>query len=264
MNRIYCSTSVRCGSSRSQAFSDIAAAGFTEIDLLAIEGWVHINPSEMQERNLWREELTQHGLTVRALNTGVGPQLHDRSETANSTRTTETRSLLDYMKDAGVSVAAIQPRAKDESREWEDVLQDCIASVREQVEMASADGISFALELHVNSPFESIDQAKRLLEEWPDVPLIYDPSHFIMQGIPLQETRWLMKNAKHCHVRDCARGRLQAPFGDGEVDFKWVVNTLGEEGFQGAFSIEYLESKDFDAIESAQKLRDHLVNLGID
>jgi sugar phosphate isomerase/epimerase len=77
-----------------------------------------------------------------------------------------------------------------------------------------------------------------------------------MQGIDIRETGWLMDRARHVHLRDAAPGKIQAPFGEGTVDFDWVLGELEQRGYQGHFSIEYLENKDFDVIDSAQRLHE--------
>lgn len=255
------STAVRCNSPLEKALADIAAAGFKTIDLLAIDGWVHVHTSDLADRYEQTRQrldvlLQQHGLNLLALNTGVAAQLHHRSPEVNARRKQEISGLVRLMKEYGVRIAAIQPRAPDRARPWEEVLADCAATLREQVEMGAAAGITFALELHVNSPFETLEQAKRLLEVFPELPLVYDPTHFVMQGIPLRETGWLMAHARHVHLRDAAKDRMQVPMGSGEVDFDWLLGTLKERGYQGHVSIEYLETADFAALESARRLYD--------
>jgi sugar phosphate isomerase/epimerase len=265
VNRVACSSSVRCGYDLAEATRAISAAGFSEIDLLTIDGWAHVNTSDLADDfdgTVARVDglLGPAGLRPIVMNTGVGQQLWDRSEQANARRREEIDALIAFMKHYGVRVAAIQPRAKDESRPWEEVLEDCAATLNEQLEAGRAAGITFCLELHVNSPFESIEQARRTLEALPDLPVVYDPTHFVMQGMSIRETTWLMKNAAHSHMRDAAEGRLQAPFGEGEVDFDWVLGTLRDSGYRGHFSLEYLGGKkaDFDVIDSASRLRDKI------
>jgi sugar phosphate isomerase/epimerase len=53
------------------------------------------------------------------------------------------------------------------------------------------------------------------VEELPEVPLVYDPTHFVMQGIDIRETGWLMAHAQHVHLRDAAPDKMQVPFGTG-------------------------------------------------
>jgi sugar phosphate isomerase/epimerase len=136
------------------------------------------------------------------------------------------------------------------------VLSDCIATLREQKAAGDAAGVTFALELHINSPFETMEQAQRFIEAMPEMPLVYDPTHFVMQGVNIRDTGWLMDRAAHVHLRDAARDKMQVPFGTGEVDFDWVFGALKERGYNGHFSIEYLETDAFDVLQEAPKLRD--------
>lgn len=258
---VACSTAVRCNSTLQKAVADISAAGFTTIDLLAIDGWVHVHTRDLadqyeQTRQHLDDLLQQHGLHLLALNTGVAAELHHRSPQVNARRKAEIGGLVRLMQDYGIRIAAIQPRAPDRARPWEDVLADCVATLREQVAMGAAAGSTFALELHVHSPFATLEQAKRLLAVFPELPLVYDPTHFVMQGIPLRETGWLMDHAHHIHLRDAARDKMQVPMGTGEVDFAWLLGTLKDRGYQGHISIEYLETAEFEALESARRLYD--------
>lgn len=258
---IACSTAVRCNSPLERALADIAGAGFHTVDLLTIDGWAHVNTTDLADH--WEPTverldglLQQHGLTPIALNTGVSGQLHQRSEDFNARRRREIDGLIRLMQRYGIATAVIQPRNNDPDRPVEDVLHDCVATLWEHFHAAEAAEVGFALELHVGSPFETLEQARRLIDLIPDVPLVYDPTHFVMQGLPIGETGWLMDHARHVHLRDAAVGKLQVPFGTGSVDFDWVLGSLRERGYSGHISIEYLETDEFDALESARRLYD--------
>ncbi|MGF1483343.1 MAG: sugar phosphate isomerase/epimerase family protein [Opitutales bacterium] len=264
-NRIACSSSVRCGFDLPDAVTALQNGGFQQIDLLVIDGWAHVNTSDLAadfEQTVAGVDalLGPAGLKPVAMNTGVGPQLWERTDAHNETRQRETDALLRFMKHYGVTVAALQPKSQDNSRPWETVLEDCVATLTEQIEAGQAKGVTFCLELHVNSPFESEAQARRVLEVMPDLPVVYDPTHFVMQGMDIRDTTWIMKNAGHAHLRDAAKGKLQAPFGEGEVDFDWVLGTLRDTGYEGLFSIEYLGGKkaEFDIVDSARRLHDKI------
>lgn len=267
INLVGCSTSVRCGATLEEAMAAIAAAGFRYVDILAIDGWVHIHTSALvseegleAEIDRTRELLRRYGLVPVAANCGVSPQLHDRSEAAVRSRKAETAGLIRWMKALGVGIAAIQPRQPDNSRPWEDVLDDCIASLREQLEIAQAEGIVLALEFHANSPFETMEQCFRLMERLPEMPLVYDPTHFVMQGIPLADTYAFMDRAAHVHLRDAARDQMQVRCGEGEVDFEAVLEQLQARGYRGGISIEYLQTDRFECMEDAALLHRRLAS----
>jgi sugar phosphate isomerase/epimerase len=258
---IACSTSIACSSPLDIALERISALDFRYVDILTIDGWVHVNTRDLTDdfdstiAGVDRL-LQQHKLHPIATNSGVSAQLHHRNEEVNAQRLREIDGLLRFTKHYGIDVAAIQPRSADSERPWDNVLADCIATLREQKAAGDAAGATFALELHVHSPFETMEQARRFCEAMPEMPLVYDPTHFIMQGADIRETGWLMDRAAHVHLRDAAPDKLQTPFGQGAVDFDWVLGALKERGYNGHFSIEYLETTDFDVLQEVPRLRD--------
>ncbi|RAP73664.1 sugar phosphate isomerase/epimerase family protein [Paenibacillus montanisoli] len=264
-SRIACSTSVRCGSSFEEALAAISAAGFRNVDILSIDGWVHVNTSALvtedgleQEINRTKHLLHQYDLTPVATNSGVSPQLHDRSPESVEKRKAETLGLIRWMKALGIGLAAIQPRQPDRSRPWQAMQDDCIASLREQLAIAEQEGIAMALEFHVNSPFETMEQCLRLMEQLPELPLVYDPTHFVMQGVSLQETFVFLDRAAHVHLRDAAQDKMQVRLGEGGVDTSLVLEELKRRGYKGGFSIEYLETGEFDVMQDAVLLYDRI------
>jgi sugar phosphate isomerase/epimerase len=261
---VACSTSIRSGASLEEALTAIASIGIPKVDLLTIDGWVHVHPSDLVrdfEGMVTQVDvlLKQYGVTPIALNTAVGPQLHDRSDEANERRSRETEALIRLMQHYNITLAAIQPRNPDPLRPYPDVLQDCIATLRQQTAAGAESGITFALELHINSPFETLAQAQMLLEELPELALVYDPSHFVMQGIDLSETTWLLQHAAHVHLRDADRDKMQVAFGTGAIDFDWLLGVLKDSGYAGDFSIEYLQTNDFDVLVSVRQLYERLL-----
>lgn len=200
----------------------------------------------------------QYNVTPLAINSGVSPQLHDRSPNTNEQRLREIRALVQFMNHFGIEIAAIQPRNPDRTRPWEEVLTDCVQTLQEHLEIGEAGGVTFALELHVNSPFETLDQARRLFESLPEMPVVYDPTHFVMQGVQVHDTGWLVEHAAHVHLRDAALGKMQARFGEGDVDFDWVIQELQQRNYQGHISIEYLESNELDILEDVIQLKNKL------
>ncbi|MDX2109845.1 MAG: sugar phosphate isomerase/epimerase [Verrucomicrobiota bacterium] len=262
---IACSTAIGCGFPIEEALNRIVKTGLHKCDLLTIEGWAHLNPSSMiaeWDATTARVDalLMERNLRLVSLNAMIGTKMHERTPAAMASRERETAAVLEFMSTYGISTIALQPPLKWQET-WSDAEQDlCIATLREQMAVAQKAGVTFALELHTRSPFESMQQVNRLLAALPEIPLVYDATHFVMQGIPIRETAWMMKNAAHAHLRDAKKGELQAPYGEGEVDFDWVLGTLQEKGFKGTISIEYLGSKDtpFDVVDSASRLADKI------
>ena len=130
-------------------------------------------------------------------------------------------------------------------------------SIAEILEIARQEGETLCFEPHERTAFENLDQIGRLLERFPDLPIVYDPTHLINLGSSLEDSRVLLPNAATCHLRDAKPGQIQVPLGEGAIDFDWVLDQLQDAGFDGTISIEYLgfdESISY-AVDSARDLK---------
>ncbi len=240
--KIACSTSAFRGS-LDDALAQVAALGFAAVDLICIPAWNHIVPADVAanfEAQAARIEslLRQHRLQPVAMNLAVANP-HQRADAAvNAQRLAEVAAIAKLMKRLGVQVASFYPGYLVKDRPWEDVLRDEITTIREMLE--AADGVTLAVELHAQTPFETVEQGRRLLAAIPDLPVAYDPSHFVMQGIPLPATAEFLDRAVHVHVRDAAPGQMCVPTGGGAVDFAWLLAALRRRHYRGAVSIECL------------------------
>jgi len=262
---VYCSTSVRTSLPLDEALQVVSSLGFQDVDLLAILAWAHVNPAEMVSDfsgTVTRVEdlLLKHSLKMRAMNTGTNQQLHDRTPEGIAMRNLEVDALCRFMKHFGVKVAAIQPLQKDYNREWQPVIDDCLVSLKEQFAIGDKYGIQFGLEMHAHSPIETLEQAEYLLGKMPNIPLVYDPTHFVMLGMGINESKWLMDNAIHCHLRDAGLEKMQTHMGEGDVDFPLLFSELKKRKYKGNFSIEYLDSKELDILSDVKTLRQTILD----
>jgi sugar phosphate isomerase/epimerase len=244
-----------------RAMRDIADAGFREIDLLAIAGWCHLEPHDMV-RNFDAvvqrvdHALSQTGLTVRFMNVGVSVPLWDRSTCANQTRVAETEALAKFMTHFGVKVAALQAGPVDPSRTFDTLMMDCVQSLYDQYDIAEEHGVVFGLEPHYRSPIQNLYHCRKLCDCMPRLQFVFDPSHLVMSGIPIQDYGWLLGHSVHVHLRDATINSFQVPFLSGEVDVHWVLNALADRDYGGSISVEYLENERFDALAEAKRAAD--------
>ena len=263
---ILCSNTVRSNKKFHEAMADISAAGFTDIDLLAIHTWAHINPADLVKDydNILvcvEAVLKKENLTLRALNVGLNNHLYDRRVESIKSNLNELDAICRMMNYFSVNVAALQPMGKDPSRSLDESLKDCIKSLSEYMECAGKYGVTFGLELHANSPFETIDAMKYLFSELPDIRVIYDPTHIICMGYSLRECEFIMDRVCHVHIRNASKGNFQKRIDEGEADFTWIINTLYQKGYRGDFSIESLDNDEYDALKEAIEYKNMLENL---
>ncbi len=261
--KIACSGTLGHRVSFEEALELIAGLGFRFADLLLIAGWAHISPAELaadpaKVHARIRSALDATGLKTATISTGVGVPPIDRSARANDTRKRETAALLELARRLGARVMVIQPGGAVRDRPWNDAFDKASASFAEQAALAREAGVIPAIELHRDSPFETIQQGRRLLARVPDLKLVLDPSHQVSQGVDTRDLGWVLDNAVHIHLRDARPGKMQEEFGRGTVDFGWVLAGLRERRYSGYVAIEYLVNEEFDAIASTRKLKELL------
>lgn len=232
--------------SHEEALGHVAALGFKHVDLIVIPGFKQLIPAEIRadlEGQVTRAEssLARNGLKAVAVNSAFG-NLYNRTPDALEQRKKECEAVAKFMHRLGIRVASFYPGSKGAAadRAWNEVLKDSAASMREMMVIGREYGVTFAIELHYNTPFENLEQCTRLCEALPELPVAYDPSHFAMQGIDLKSTKPLLDRAFHVHLRDAAPGKMQVPTGTGTVDFGWILESLAARNYEGHYSIEYL------------------------
>jgi sugar phosphate isomerase/epimerase len=263
---ILCSSVTRCNLKFEEAMTEISEAGFRDVDLIAINTWAHINPADLAKdfdgvTARIEGTLRKNNLTMRAMNIGMNGQMHDRCPETVAGNLRELDALCRLMVRMGVKNCALQPLQKDPSRDPWDVLKDSVDSLEEYYDCTGKHGISLGLELHVHSPFETMEAVKYVYERIPDATIVFDPTHFISMGGKLTDCESVMDKAVHVHIRDAGPGDIQRKLGEGTVDFEWIVSKLKARGYNGHFSIEYLYNDQWDALAEAVKLKEKLEKL---
>ena len=236
-----------------EGLAEVARLGFEHVDLIAIPQWDHVGPAALgrdadAEADRTAALLERYGLTPVAMNVGV-PALYDRSDEASEERTRQVDGVARFMNRLGIGIASFYPGYKVEDRpEWE-VIADMAETLHGMLAVAGSTGVTFAVEPHFATPLESLQGSLALLAALPGLGVAYDPSHFAMQEIPLEDTAPLLDRTVHVHLRDAAPGRMQEEFGRGTVDFEWLLGALRERGYGGHCSLELLPTDDDDASE---------------
>lgn len=258
---IACSTTVVSDLPLDAGLGKIAEMGFEHVDMLAMDGWAHISPQNLADR--CDEALTQidevfarHGLDLVALNASPSTAIDVRDPSTNARRMAETRGLIHLMRHRKIRTASLQPKCAVKNLPWEATLSAAVDTFREQTEMAAAAGVVFGVELHQGSKFETMEQARQLLDAVPALAVVYDPSHPVMQGVDIREHAWLFERTAHVHLRDADLNRMCVEFGKGLVDFEWILKTLRNRNYHGHISIEYLINDDYDVFDSTRRLFD--------
>ena len=136
-------------------------------------------------------------------------------------------------------------------------------ALNEFVEIAQKADITFMVEPHVKSSFESPESALWLVKQVKGMGIVLDYSHFICQGYTQSEVDILIPYTRHVHLRQAKNGLLQTKLEDGTINFSLVLDNLRIAGFDGYLSVEYVH-QDFigatnvDVLTETVKMRDFL------
>jgi sugar phosphate isomerase/epimerase len=140
------------------------------------------------------------------------------------------------------------------------------SELNRRAEVAGEAGLRLAFEPHYGSVAETPAAALDLIERTPDVGFALDYSHFVYQGIPVEDVDPLLARTHHLHVRQAAPGVIQARTGEGVIDFPRIRDALIGMGYAGYFALEYqwedgwLDFSRVDCIAETADSRDLLLD----
>jgi len=219
------------------ALRELANLGFSFVDIGAMEGWAHINPSEVASQpqkfvEKLRTLCEQFRLKPVAFNAGLGTD--DLSEQQR-----RLSALCFVAKELGVPVITLGTAPRNTPLERE------IQRFRQLVAVARKFGVTIAFEPHFFQIAENPKVALALVEQVDGLKITLDPSHFTVQGLRLDDYRFLLPHIAHVHFRDAGTkgwDEIQVPMGKGQVDFGAIVKALKELGYEGAISCEYIDT----------------------
>ena len=252
------------------ALAAIARLGFSHVDLIAIKGWDHVNLDRLTadypaESGRVKSLLAKHGLTPIAFNFAVDTKAVPEDAAAAEARGATVGAVCRLMRELGVEVAGFYPGYFDGTKPWcpprEVAVRNALAAYRQMLAIAAGTGVVIGPEPHCGTMFETPEQVRELFAAMPGMPVVFDPSHFLMQGIDLAEVEFILPKACHMHLRGAASDRMQAPFAQCPLDLEWLAAKMRETGYRGAISLEYLPDFPGDIESEIVALRDRFAAL---
>lgn len=268
MIHIACSTGIRSTKSLEEACALIHELGFVHVDPLAMEGW-HIKPSRLvadaeREAEGFRALLDKYNLHCAAVNLGFLHNLATCTPEQHAANLDVVHGACVLAHVAGASILTVGTgNTGDEDRSVllnrRAILDRIVERLGQVVDVSGEAGMVVGLETHAGSIAVYPEVDLELLARCPGLKLTYDPSHFIADQVPVQDTLGLLAHAVHVHLRNARVGHFQETMAKGALDIPWMVDQIVAAGYKGAVSIEYIE--DCGGIQEGYEVRDEVVVL---
>jgi sugar phosphate isomerase/epimerase len=214
----------------SERLGRLADLGFEAVDLAAFEGWTGPQPSELAAdadvADGVADAVAASGLDPVAINAGLG----------DADRVGRVRAVAGLADRLGAPVVTVQAGGTETDRTAD------IARVEELAAAVAGYDATLTVETHVDTHTETPAGARAYADV---LPLTLDPSHFVVRGHPAVPDG-VVDAVAHVHVRQAGDSweAIQRPPASGRLDVPGLVETLRTADYDGALTVEYLDSLD--------------------
>jgi sugar phosphate isomerase/epimerase len=225
--------------SLAQALHGLAEAGFDNVEIGAVKGFLeHLDPDDPDVDGA-RELLERHGLRCVSMS-GHAP-LHEDLGRAR------LRNVLAAGRELGISVL----NTFTGDAETEDERAAFVEGARALADEAEAAGIRLCIETDSNL-LPTAQDGIRLLDEighdW--IRINYDPGNVVYYtgARPEDDLEHALPRLGHVHLKDKRGGEGVLdfpPLGEGELDIAGMLGRIADSGFDGPVSME-IEFVDYE------------------
>ncbi len=255
-----------------EALAQIAALGFTTIDLGALPGVCDHVPYVLDAEavNAVAATVAASGLAVRSINGDIGDLNAPLDAAARAERDRHLEALLALAATVGSRALVLPCGALDHRplRSLDDDLDLVAAELAVAADTAANHGVQLWTEsLHYYRLCCNIDRAQALTDRLDGrrVRVVMDFSHIVASGAdPVEFVDLFGDRIAHVHIRDAVPGNINLSVGRGSVDFANGLKALADAGYPGQFALE-LETRDLTndqrpaATAAAAQLISHLI-----
>jgi sugar phosphate isomerase/epimerase len=224
-----------------EALAACRTAGFRRVELLAIPGWVHVDPATISPEEL-TAAATRIGVEIVGLHAGG---INGKSDDALAGSVDYIARVVDLAAKIGAKRVVFSgfPWPADMSTGERETILDRIATGLSQLlPVASTNNVTLCLENHYRCQMETLDDYQyvfaHLPAETPHIGATVDTGHFTASGVdPAAVVAALGKRVCNVHVKDI-RGQESVALGCGDTDNASVAAALRRIGYDGDLTVE--------------------------
>ena len=211
-----------------------ATAGYRDVELLAIQGWKHIDPYSITAAEI-QVETKRTGVQIISLHAGGLDGLDDTTIAATEQY---LRRVLQLAHELGVPLVNVNGGMMPTTGgDRQPMLQRIGTALRRIAPVLEQLDLRLTLENHFNFQIEQPDHYDGLLVS-PRIGVTIDTGHFTAAGVDMPPfIRRLGQRVFHVHIKDHI-GQESVALGDGQTDNAGVIAALREIGYAGYLSVE--------------------------
>ena len=225
------------------ALRTLAEIGYDGVELALMPGWP-TDPATLSagDRLEIRHILQDTGLAVPSLMESLSMDGTPRNRAYHHERLRLAIALAHDLSPSALPV--IETVLGHKSAEFDQVKSSMADELAAWVKLAEEGDVTICFKPHADQAVDMPDRALWLLKQVPSprLRIIYDYSHFVVQGLSLEESlRPLLPYTSYIAVKDAAGDRDKYRFllpGDGHIDYVAYFHLLKELGYHGFVGVE--------------------------
>jgi len=222
-----------------EALQCVRQAGFDKVDLLGRAPHLSLDPAECDPLAI-QDEATALGLRIANLGTYVGRGFASPDAAAQEAELALLRRAVDLAVLFGARSIRVSPGDDDPAH-----IAEIARCFRQGVAYAAQKGVWLAFETHgggiSGNPTLCVELASQVGS--PFFGILYDPCNLMHGGMDYRMALWTMRAyIVHVHLKDGAvthDGFRLTPLGQGQLDFRWIIEMLDALGYDGDLALEY-------------------------
>lgn len=233
-----------------KALQVIKLLGIDAVDLGIFENRSHHYPSHIAKDPVGigkqlAHELSSIGLEAADvfLQTGADPPIAAANSPEESVRSNNRElflKTLEFTNTLGCLHITGLPGVIHKEEKFQDDWKRACEATHWRVETAKAANVVYSIEPHVGSILPNAETTLQFVTDCPGLTLTLDYGHFIYQGQTNESVHPLIPYASHFHARGGAKGKLQTPVQENEIDFKTIMSRFKEIKYSGFICVEYV------------------------
>ncbi len=245
---IACSTLCFASRPLEEALELIASLEFTQVEVGLIEGWAHINPSEVAAdvTATVRRIRSGPGLNVVAFNVEI-------KESDQAAFLEQLHAVCRVAKMLTATCITVPTAPADTPLEAE------VERLTQLVRCTMSEGVTLCIENRVGTLAERPETAVQLCRAVPHLGLTLDPSYYLYGPNQGRDYSIVFPYVQHVRFRDSGLSpdQSQVPVGQGKVNYSKILLQLQRYDYERVLSVQFFDEPncELDLLSEVHKLK---------